>query len=91
MSDDAGAAADEGELAEAAVQVQVRVVRGAPDDLELAALVAGLVAAAGDAQDDAPAASHDAWTDRARAMRPRSAPGTPLVPGLDAWRWSLRG
>ena len=91
MSNDAvetqGGTIRESELAE----VQVQVVRGAPDDLELAALVAGLVAAAGDAQDDAPAASHDAWTDRARAMRPRSAPGTPLAPGPDAWRWSLRG
>ena len=91
MSDDAGAAADEGELAEAAVQVQVRVVRGAPDDLELAALVAGLVAAAGDGSDEAAPAPHDAWTDRARAMRPRSEPGTPLAPGPDSWRWSLRG
>ena len=91
MSNDAvetqGGTIRESELAE----VQVQVVRGAPDDLELAALVAGLVAAAGDAQDDGPAASHDAWTDRARAMRTRSAPGTPLRPGLDAWRWSLRG
>jgi hypothetical protein len=67
----------------------VQVVRGTPDDVELAALVAGLVAAtATDDEDlpddgDAPAA----WTDRARTL-----PGAASTwrPGGDAWRTSLR-
>ena len=69
----------------------VHVVRGAPDDDELAALVAGLVAAAGRR------APHDEDTDGpARAARARwVAPGrlrgtTPPSRGPDAWRWSLR-
>lgn len=66
---------------------QVHVVRGEPDDVELAALVAGLVAAGG-AHDEAPAASPSAWNDRSRALR---GPGRSLAPGADAWRWSLRG
>jgi len=67
---------------------QVHVVRGEPDDVELAALVAGLVAAGSGAPDDAPAASPSAWNDRSRALR---SPGRSLAPGTDAWRWSLRG
>lgn len=69
-----------------ASRAHVRVVRGAPDDVELAALVAGLVAAASDeaAPDTAP---RTAWTDRARVLRGTVAP----VAGADAWRWSLRG
>ncbi len=66
----------------------VHVVRGEPDDVELAALVAGLAAVriADDAGHDATPRS--AWTDRSHGMRgPRSAPR----PGPDAWRWSLRG
>jgi hypothetical protein len=65
----------------------VQVVRGTPDDVELAALVAGLAAVqiADDAGVDAP---RSAWSDRARTMRgPRPAPH----PGPDTWRWSLRG
>ncbi|HEY5515148.1 MAG TPA: acyl-CoA carboxylase epsilon subunit [Pengzhenrongella sp.] len=66
----------------------VQVVRGEPDDVELAALVAGLAAAGGGPPDDAPAPSM--WSDRSRALRGRTGPRTPLAPGLDAWRWSLR-
>jgi len=69
----------------------VHVVRGTPDDDELAALVAGLVAAAGRR------APHDEDTDGpARAARARwVAPGrlrgaTVASRGPDAWRWSLR-
>lgn len=69
-----------------ASRAHVRVVRGAPDDVELAALVAGLVAAASDegATETAP---RTAWTDRARVLRGTVAPAA----GADAWRWSLRG
>jgi hypothetical protein len=65
----------------------VQVVRGAPDDVELAALVAGLAAVR--VPDEAPPeAPPSAWTDRARSMR---RPRTTARPGPDAWRWSLRG
>lgn len=63
----------------------VHVVRGAPDDVELAALVAGLVASssATPAHDEpAPAA---AWTDRRRTLHPTPVP----TPGPATWRWSL--
>ncbi|WP_258723927.1 acyl-CoA carboxylase epsilon subunit [Cellulomonas sp. NS3] len=69
-----------------AARPHVRVVRGAPDDVELAALVAGLVAAASEA-DTTETAPRSAWTDRARVLRGSVAPGA----GPDAWRWSLRG
>lgn len=71
----------------------VHVVRGEPDDVELAALVAGLAAAGGDGVevDDPAAPSRTAWSDRARAMRTRLGPRTPIATGVDAWRWSLRG
>lgn len=67
----------------------VHVVRGAPDEVELAALVAGLVAASSqDAHDhDEQATGPSAWSDRRRVLRGASA----LQPGPDAWRWSLRG
>jgi Acyl-CoA carboxylase epsilon subunit len=65
----------------------VHVVRGAPDDVELAALVAGLAAVTLPEEDDAHA-PRSAWTDRSRGLRG----GTPApAPGPDAWRWSLRG
>ena len=69
----------------------VHIVRGEPDDVELAALVAGLAAAGGAERDDPAAPSRSSWSDRARAMRTRLGPRTPIAPGLDAWRWSLRG
>jgi hypothetical protein len=60
------------------------VVRGAPDEVELAALVAGLVATAG--HDDEPeAAARPEWSNRRRTLSAQPAP----VPGPDAWRWSL--
>lgn len=72
----------------------VQVVRGTPDDVELAALVAGLVAAAS-GQDDGGHAHADADADAAAARARWTAPGrlrggTPAQPGPDAWRWSLR-
>ena len=69
--------------------VHVSVVRGTPDDVELAALVAGLVAASGNA--DAPAApATSAWADHARRLRRPGSAGTVALHGADAWRWSLR-
>jgi hypothetical protein len=65
----------------------VHVVRGTPDDVELAALVAGLAAVAVPDDDHVPP-PRAAWSDRSRAMRgPRPAARS----GPDAWRWSLRG
>jgi hypothetical protein len=67
-------------------QAHVRVVRGDPDDVELAALVAGLAAVA--VPDDAgPDGPRSAWTDRRRTVR---GPAGSPAPGPDAWRWSLR-
>ena len=65
----------------------VHVVRGAPDDVELAALVAGLAAVAAP-EETAPEGPRSVWTDRAAVMR---GPAPVPVPGPDAWRWSLRG
>jgi hypothetical protein len=65
----------------------VHVVRGEPDDVELAALVAGL-AAVRIADDPGHEPAHSAWTDRSRGMR---GPTPASRPGPDAWRWSLRG
>ena len=67
----------------------VHVVRGEPDDVELAALVAGL-AAAGGSGDEGTAPPASAWSDRSRALRHRTGPRTPTTPGADVWRWSLR-
>ena len=76
---------------------ELRVVRGEPDDVEVAALVAGLaaVAAAGrPGEDVAPVAE---WTNRTRTMRgngdgatARSFGGRAGRHNADAWRWSLR-
>lgn len=69
----------------------MRVVRGTPDDAELAALVAGMVAyaSAADAAEDEPGSPTSAWMDRARAMRGQRTSG-PLGRGAAAWRHSLR-
>jgi len=59
------------------------------DEVELAALVAGLVAASshdGHGADDLAEAT-SAWSDRRRVLRGATTP----QPGPDAWRWSLRG
>ena len=66
---------------------QLQVVRGAPDDVELAALVAGIMAAATAAPSEQPASRTAAWSDRRRQLRPVPA----ACPGADSWRWSLRG
>jgi hypothetical protein len=75
---------------------EVRVVRGEPDDVEVAALVAGLaaVAAASEPDDVAPV---EEWTNRVRTMRGTGAGATAKNFGgrsgrhnADAWRWSLR-
>ena len=68
----------------------VQVVRGAPDDVELAALVAGLVAASAGREpvDEDPGAG--ARTARARWVAPGRLRGAaPRPHGPDAWRWSL--
>ena len=65
----------------------VRVVRGEPDDDELAALVAGLAAST-------PAGEHhhetlaEVGTERRRWREGARALTDPLTPGPDAWRWS---
>ncbi len=67
-----------------AAAAQMRVVRGAPDDLEVAALVAGLVAVASSGAalpDDVPETGQ--WVRRSR-------PAAALSTGGDSWRWSLR-
>ena len=67
----------------------VRVVHGRPDELELAALVAGIVAARGRVDelgglpDDAADTVRSRWTDHARVL------GAPPAPGAGSWRWSL--
>ena len=70
--------------------VHVSVVRGAPDDVELAALVAGLVATSG-GEDAARAAPPSPWADHARRPRRSGTAGTVALRGTDMWRWSLRG
>lgn len=68
----------------------VRVVRGDPDDVELAALVAGLAAGASSTDEAQPAEppaarrSRHRWHDSAHRL------ADPLRPGPDAWRWSTR-
>ena len=59
----------------------LRVVRGAPDDDELAALVTVVAALAGRVA-AAPAPPRSPWRDRGRNIRPAIGPG----PG--AWRAS---
>ena len=84
------------QLAEGATP-SVRAVRGAPDELEVAALGAGLAAAAaaGDEPDDV--APVDEWTNRARVLRgtgdgatAKSFGGRAGRHNADSWRWSLR-
>jgi hypothetical protein len=69
-------------------QAHVQVVRGEPDDVELAALVAGLVAASANRADDwaERPADGSAWVSRRHGVRPAG-----WRTGPDAWRWSLRG
>ena len=58
------------------------VVRGAPDEAELAALVAGLVASGTHHE---PTSAASAWAEHRRALPTRP----PAEPGPDSWRWSL--
>lgn len=68
----------------------LKVVRGTPDEAELAALVAGVVAFAGaDDPDDEPGSPTSAWMDRSRTMRGARSNG-PLSRGAASWRHSLR-
>jgi hypothetical protein len=70
----------------------VRVVRGEPDDAELAALVAGL--AAGRSSGHEVVATEVARREETARRRWRDAAQRltdPLTPGADAWRWSARG
>lgn len=64
---------------------QMRVVRGSPDDVEVAALVASLAAMVSrDAEHPPETPSRSEWNRPLRAAR-----GTRTA-GADAWRWSLR-
>ncbi|KSW28409.1 acyl-CoA carboxylase epsilon subunit [Cellulomonas sp. B6] len=72
------------------VDPHVQVVRGAPDEVELAALVAGLVAAASGHEPLADDAEARARAARARWAAPgRLRGGVGPARGVDAWRWSL--
>ena len=67
----------------------LRVVRGTPDDAELAALVAGMVAYTSAIEDDEePGSPTSAWMDRSRTMRGQRV-GV-LGHGDTAFRHSLR-
>jgi hypothetical protein len=59
----------------------LRVVRGEPDDAELAALTVALLAATAAPPASGPVA-RSAWGDRSAAVR------RPLIPGAGAWRAS---
>ncbi|WP_082097269.1 acyl-CoA carboxylase epsilon subunit [Demequina silvatica] len=69
----------------------LKVVRGTPDEAELAALVAAAAAMASAAGDDAeePGSPRSAWMDRSRTLRGYRGP-LPLARGDAAWRHSLR-
>ncbi|MDR7382034.1 acyl-CoA carboxylase epsilon subunit [Promicromonospora iranensis] len=75
---------------------QVRVVRGEPDDVEVAALVAGLAAVTAAGPEPEDAAPLDEWTNHARVLRGNGAATANNFGGrsgrhnADAWRWSLR-
>ncbi len=63
----------------------VRVVRGEPDEEELAALVAGILAVAAAAAPSEPEPETAApWADHGRRLR-----GATATPGPGTWRWSL--
>lgn len=71
---------------------QVKVVRGTPDEIELAALVAGLAAgASAGAAAGAVADLDESATEARRRWREANRRlADPLAKGADAWRWSLR-
>ena len=64
---------------------QMRVVRGTPDDVEVAALVASLAAVA--SRDVEPATETARRSEWDRPLRTAQSARTA---GHDAWRWSLR-
>lgn len=64
----------------------LRVVRGAPDQAEIAALTAAL-AVVPPATAPTPPAPMSMWADRSAALR-HPAGGRPLHPGPHAWRAS---
>ncbi|MFC7405022.1 acyl-CoA carboxylase subunit epsilon [Georgenia alba] len=74
--------------ATAAGSPAVRVVHGRPDEVELAALVAGIVAAHGRVDelggipDEHAPGVRSRWTDHDRLLR------LPPSPGVGSWRWS---
>lgn len=70
---------------------EVSVVRGEPDDVELAALVAGLAAGLAPVADHGQEPGEPADVARARWRR-AARPGAvaAATPGPDAWKWSLR-
>ena len=66
----------------------VRVVRGDPDAIELAALIAGLTAAAAAHEVEEPEeVVRHRWMDRSHALRGGER-GLPTR-GANTWRWSL--
>ncbi|MEE6283336.1 acyl-CoA carboxylase subunit epsilon [Georgenia sp. MJ170] len=74
---------DAGQFEGDVTAAMVRVVRGVPDDIELAALVAGIVAARAAAPGSPTAApAVTPWDDHGRRLGHRA-------PGPGAWRWSL--
>lgn len=74
---------EEEELPAVPANELVRVVRGEPDEVELAALVAGIFAAVAGAPDEGAAVAGPApWSDHARRL------GAGPAPGPGAWRWS---
>jgi len=77
-----------GEVA-AEVTAGFRIVRGTPDDEEIAALIASMVAVAAAHRDAEDAASPtSAWMERSHSMRGR--PVGVFARGDAAWRHSLR-
>jgi hypothetical protein len=60
----------------------LRIVRGTPDEIELAALTAVVAAAVSAVPAAEPPKRRSAWADRARLVR------SPLRPGPGAWRAS---
>lgn len=65
----------------------LRVVRGNPDDVEIAALTAALASVPAAAPEEPARRPLSLWADRAARLRP-AAGGLPLPPGPNAWRAS---
>jgi hypothetical protein len=78
---DAAASPGTAEAVEAPPRPLLRVVRGTPDDVELAALTAVVLALSGDGA-EAPAPPPSLWRDRTALVH------APLVAGRGAWRAS---